>query len=354
MKVVVAGGGTAGHIEPAMNVADAIKAKYPNAEIVALGTARGLETELVPARGYRLELIEPVPLPRKLNFDLLSLPVRLRKAIKQCRTVIADADILIGFGGYVALPAYLAAKNRIPLIVHEANAKAGLANRIGARFAVAVAETVPGSLPNATLSGLPLRSTIAHFDRANLREQALKFFNLNPDQPVLLVFGGSQGAAKINQTIDQCLRQNLFSEIQVIHAVGSKNELPSELPPNYHAVHYIDRMDLAYAAADFVISRSGAMTVAELTAAGLPACFVPFPIGNGEQRLNAAEVVKAGGALSVADEDFDDSYVRDHVLPIVIDKNRREQMAEISKKFGRRDASEKILALIDSALVGSK
>ena len=354
MKIVVAGGGTAGHIEPAMNIADAIKSRYPNAEVVALGTARGLETELVPARGYRLELIEPVPLPRKLNADLFSLPFRLGKAIGQCRKVLADADVLIGFGGYVALPAYLAARKLVPIVVHEANAKAGLANRVGARFATAVAETVSGSIPNAKLTGIPLRNSIAIFERAKLRTEASQYFNLNPDQPVLLVFGGSQGAQKINQVMAECRSQNVFSQVQVIHAVGSKNELPSDLPSNYHAMHYIDRMDLAYAAADFVISRSGAMTVAELTAVGLPACFVPFPIGNGEQRLNASAVVTAGGALCIADENFNSDYVASQVLPIVLDDSRRAAMAEISAKSGHRDADIQILDLIEPILVGAK
>ena len=354
MKIVVAGGGTAGHIEPAMNVADAIKARYPNAEIVALGTVRGLETDLVPARGYKLELIEPVPLPRRLNGDLFSLPYRLGKAIGQCREVLADADLLIGFGGYVALPAYLAARKRVPIVVHEANAKAGLANRVGARFASVKAETVADSIPNAKLTGIPLRKSIAQFDRTKLRAEALEYFKLNHEQPVLLVFGGSQGAQKINQVMEDSRARNLFSQVQVIHAIGAKNELPSDLPSNYHAMHYIDRMDLAYAAADFVISRSGAMTVAELTAVGLPACFVPFPIGNGEQRLNAATVVSAGGALCIADEAFTSDYVAAQVLPVVLNLDRRVAMGEISAQSGHRDADLQILNLIEPILAGVK
>ncbi|WP_308214388.1 glycosyltransferase, partial [Mycolicibacillus trivialis] len=139
--MVLAGGGTAGHVEPAMAVADALRAQDPSVRITALGTARGLETRLVPERGYRLELITPVPLPRKLNADLMRLPPRVRRAVAETRAVFedVDADVVVGFGGYVALPAYLAARGRrrrrVPVVIHEANARAGLANRVGARGA---------------------------------------------------------------------------------------------------------------------------------------------------------------------------------------------------------------------------
>src|SRR5699024_9485264 len=148
-SVVLAGGGTAGHVEPAMAVADALTNLDPTVRVTALGTARGLETRLVPERGYRLELITPVPLPRTLNVDLARLPGRVRRAVRQTRAVLddVDADVVVGFGGYVALPAYLAARGmrrrRVPVVIHEANARAGLANRVGARLARRVLSAVP-------------------------------------------------------------------------------------------------------------------------------------------------------------------------------------------------------------------
>jgi len=352
MKIVVAGGGTAGHIEPALNVADALIERHPDVKIVALGTERGLETTLVPARGYELVLIPAVPLPRKINRDLITLPKRLKSAVAQCREVLGDADVLVGFGGYVALPAYLAARGRVPIVIHEANARPGLANRVGARFAAAVAETVAGSMKHGMLTGIPLRSSIQNFDRNSLATGARKHFDIPQEAVVVLVFGGSQGAVKLNTVMEQCRQAGTFEGVHVIHAVGMKNELPIESSPTYHAVHYLDQMNLAYAAADFVIGRSGAMTVAELTAVGLPACYVPLPIGNGEQKLNAEHVVKAGGAILVSDAEFTAQYVAEVVMPIVTDKSKLAKMAQVSAGFGHRDASSRIVDIIDRVMAG--
>ena len=170
MNVVVAGGGSAGHIEPALALADAVPRLDPDARVTALGTERGLDTTLIPARGYPLELIPPVPLPRRPSADLLRLPGRVRAAVGRVREVLAevDADVVVGFGGYVALPAYLGARGRVPIVVHEANARAGLANRVGARFAARVAAAVPGALPDAEIIGIPLRRSITELDRPAL------------------------------------------------------------------------------------------------------------------------------------------------------------------------------------------
>ena len=198
LSVVVAGGGTAGHIEPALAVADAVKAAAPDTRITALGTARGLETTLVPARGYTLELIPPVPLPRKPTMDLVKLPTRILASVRKTREVLdsVDADVIVGFGGYVALPAYLAARGgvlrrrrKIPIVIHEANASAGIANKIGARLATRVLAAVPGSGvknrgdQDAEIVGIPVRASIANFDRAGLRSQAREYFGLPQDGP---------------------------------------------------------------------------------------------------------------------------------------------------------------------------
>lgn len=352
MNIVVAGGGTAGHIDPALNLADEIIRRHPDARVTALGTARGLETTLVPARGYPLELIPPVPMPRRLNADALTLPIRLRDSIKATRNILdrVGADVVIGFGGYVAIPAYLAARGRVPFIVHEANAKPGLANRVGARFADAVAETVAGSLPNAHHTGVPLRRSITELDRQAKRAEARNHFGISQEARVLLVFGGSQGARSINGTVTQCLDTGVFEDVTVLHAVGMKNEFPSEPTDHYRPYAYVDRMDLAYAAADFVISRSGAMTVAEISAVGLPACFVPFPIGNGEQSLNALPVVNAQGAVLVRDQEFTADYVANVVMPIMHSPDTLSTMGDQSKSVGRADAASRLADLVDQVL----
>ena len=348
MNIVLAGGGTAGHIEPALNLADELMAMDPTVNITVLGTSRGLEVELVPARGYKLELIPAVPLPRKLSGDLVTLPTRLRSAIKQTRDLLHElkADVVVGFGGYVSIPAYLAARGEVPIVVHEANARAGLANRVGARFADAVAETVPESLPRAQLIGIPLRKAIETLDRKATRIQARKHFGIKADAVCVLVFGGSQGSVKLNTVIEDCLTTDTFGDIVVLHSVGLKNEFAQAESDRYHPLNYIDRMDLAYAAADFVIGRAGAMTVAELTAVGLPACFVPLPIGNGEQSINATPVVEAGGAIMISDLEFNAEYVRDQILPIISNSIKLNEMSKASSSLGHKDSAADLAKLV--------
>ncbi|CCH34145.1 UDP-N-acetylglucosamine-N-acetylmuramyl-(pentapeptide) pyrophosphoryl-undecaprenol N-acetylglucosamine transferase [Saccharothrix espanaensis DSM 44229] len=348
--MVVAGGGTAGHIEPALALADAVMRLRPDARVVALGTERGLENKLVPARGYQLELIPPVPMPRKPSPDLLKLPLRVRESVKRTREVFerVGADVVVGFGGYVSLPAYLAARGRLPIVVHEANAKAGLANKVGAKFAERIAAAVPDSgLNDAEIIGIPLRHSITSLDRAALRAQARAHFGLDPNAPTLLVFGGSQGARSINNAVSGTAAVFAQAGIGVLHAHGPKNSLAVQsVSPPYVPVPYLDRMDLAYAAADAVLCRSGAMTVAEVSAVGLPAVFVPLPIGNGEQSLNAGPVVRAGGGILVPDEQLTPQWIAENVVPLVADRARLAAMSAATLGTGRREADEVLARIV--------
>jgi UDP-N-acetylglucosamine--N-acetylmuramyl-(pentapeptide) pyrophosphoryl-undecaprenol N-acetylglucosamine transferase len=355
ISVVLAGGGTAGHVEPAMAVADALTALDPDVRITALGTQRGLETRLVPERGYHLELITPVPLPRKPSGDLVRLPLRVRRAVRQTRAVLdnVDADVIVGFGGYVALPAYLAAwggplrGRRVPVVVHEANASAGWANRVGARSARRVLSAVPDpGLRDVEVVGVPVRAAITSLDRMALRAEARAHFGFSDDARVLLVFGGSQGAQSINRAVAAAAKDLAAAGISVLHAHGPKNTLdlrePADGDPPYVAVPYLNRMDLAYAAADLAMCRSGAMTVAEVTDVGLPAVYVPLPIGNGEQRLNALPVVNAGGGLIVDDADLSPGLVADTVSNILNDGARLQEMTAAAALAGHRDAAQRV------------
>ncbi|OBH75439.1 undecaprenyldiphospho-muramoylpentapeptide beta-N-acetylglucosaminyltransferase [Mycobacterium mantenii] len=355
LSVVLAGGGTAGHVEPAMAVADALSALDPQVRITALGTARGLETRLVPDRGYDLELITPVPLPRKPSGDLARLPSRVWRAVRETRAVLraVDADVIIGFGGYVALPAYLAArgvagrKRRVPVVIHEANASAGLANRIGARSADRVLSAVADcGLPRAEVVGVPVREAITSLDRAALRGEARRYFGFADDARVVLVFGGSQGAASLNRAVSGAAAELAAAGVAVLHAHGPKNTLDLREPrpgdPPYVAVPYLDRMDLAYSAADLAICRSGAMTVAEVSAVGLPAIYVPLPIGNGEQRLNALPVVNAGGGMIVADADLTPELVAREVAALLGDPPRLAAMTAAAARVGHPDAARQV------------
>ena len=353
VSVVLAGGGTAGHVEPALAVADALSAAEPGIRVSALGTARGLETRLVPDRGYDLRLVTPVPLPRRLNLDLFRLPLRVRRSVKETRAVLdaVDADVVVGFGGYVAVPAYLAARGRVPVVVHEANARAGLANRLGARVARRVLAAVPGSgLATAEVVGMPLRASITGLDRAALRAEARAHFGFAEDARVLLVFGGSQGAVSINRAVSAAAADLAAAGVSVLHAHGPKNtlDLPAPRPgdPPYVGVPDLNRMDLAYAAADLAICRSGAMTVAEVSAVGLPAVYVPLPIGNGEQRLNALPVVEAGGGLLVADAELTPSYVGGEVVALITDAPRLAAMTAAAAGVGHRDAARRIAEIV--------
>ncbi|GAB3722667.1 undecaprenyldiphospho-muramoylpentapeptide beta-N-acetylglucosaminyltransferase [Amycolatopsis oliviviridis] len=350
--VVVAGGGTAGHIEPALALADAVMRLRPDAKVVALGTQRGLENKLVPARGYPLELIPPVPMPRKPTPELLKMPLKVRDSVKRTREILerVGADVVVGFGGYVALPAYLAARGRTPIVVHEANEKPGLANKVGARFAARVAVAVPGTpLAKAEVVGIPLRHSITALDRAALRAEAREHFGLDPDAPTLLVFGGSQGAVSINGAVSGAAKEFADAGVGVLHAHGPKNTLVvQEFPgkPPYVPVPYLERMDLAYAAADAVLCRSGAMTVAEVSAVGLPAVFVPLPYGNGEQAVNARPAVDAGAGLMLADADLSAAKVAELVIPLVSDADRIAKMSAAAVGLGHREADETLAKIV--------
>ncbi|MCI2420539.1 undecaprenyldiphospho-muramoylpentapeptide beta-N-acetylglucosaminyltransferase [Saccharopolyspora sp. K220] len=352
LSVVVAGGGTAGHIEPALALADAVRRLRPDAQVTALGTERGLENRLVPARGYPLELIPPVPMPRKASPELLKLPLKVRESVKQTRDVLdrVGAHVVVGFGGYVSLPAYLAARGRVPIVVHEANARAGLANKVGAKFADRVLAATPDSgLTGAQTIGIPLRESITRLDRWALRAQARAHFGLHPHAPVILVFGGSQGARTLNVAFSGAAEALGRAGIGVLHAHGPKNTIAvQQVPgaPAYTAVPYLERMDLAYAAADLVVCRSGAMTVAEVSAVGLPAVFVPLPHGNGEQALNAQPVVSAGGARLVADEQLTTQRVIDEVLPLARDAQRLQEMSRATLGTGHREADHVLAQIV--------
>lgn len=358
VSIVLAGGGTGGHIEPMLALADALRRRPAPAgglRITCLGTERGMETRLVPARGYDLRLIPPVPLPRKPTVDLLRVPGRMWGAVARTRALLAelDADVVVGFGGYVALPAYLAARRAgIPVVVHEQNALPGLANRIGARVAARVAVTTPGTpLRGGVHVGMPLRTAISSLDRAARRTGARATFGLHADRPTLLVFGGSQGAATLNRAAVGAADALTAAGIQVLHARGPKNtdvEVPVRPAGSapYVVVDYLERMDLAYAAADLALCRAGAVTVAELSAVGLPAAFVPLPIGNGEQRRNALPVVEAGGGLLVEDAELTPSWIGEHLVPLLTDPAALAGHAEHAAAAGAPDADERLADLV--------
>ncbi|NAZ85894.1 undecaprenyldiphospho-muramoylpentapeptide beta-N-acetylglucosaminyltransferase [Kineococcus indalonis] len=364
MNVLLAGGGTAGHVAPLLATADALRRRDPSTRLLVLGTAEGLEARLVPERGYRLAEVPRVPLPRRPSADLLRLPGRLRGAVAAAHRALEEvgADVVVGFGGYVATPAYLAARRAgVPVVVHEQNSLPGIANRLGARWARHVAVTFPGTpLRGAMHTGMPLRTEVTDLaragDRAGLRRAARARLGLDPDAPTLLVTGGSLGAQRLNDVLGSTAADLLAAGAQVLHASGRGKQValaPGADPARYVVRPYLDDMGTAYAAADLVVCRSGAGTVSELTALGLPGVYVPLPIGNGEQRRNAEAVVAAGGGLLVPDAELDAAFVRGRVLPLLTDPAALAAAAAAAAAFGVLDGDERLAVLVADAAGGA-
>ncbi len=334
-RIILAGGGTAGHIEPALAVAEHLIELEPTAACVFLGTKAGLERTLVPERGFQLFTIAKVAFPRKISWDLLFFPGKLFLSIWQSIKVMKGSDLLVGFGGYVSASAYLAAiLLRMPIVIHEANAKPGWANRLGRLFAKTVAvnfDEVRKIWPSAVVTGMPIRSSITHLPspaseaRAKFRERNLESWGFNPSLPVIAVFGGSQGSVHINLVLEEFLQKNREARYQIIHAVGMNNPLPLSAP-GYLPLPYFHDMAAIYGSSDLLISRSGAVTCAELTQVGCFSILVPLPHGNGEQISNAEILVERGIATMVRNEMFTAQWL----------ENNLESALDSSRLMGRR------------------
>ncbi len=346
-SIALAAGGTAGHIQPALACAKTLKEKNPQLKILFIGTVKGLEQQIVPKENFELHLIPAVVLPRKINFEILFFPFKLISSILVTSKILKQNNVgcVIGFGAYVSLPAYLAAFLRgIPIIIHEGNKKPGFANRLGKFLTKEVFQMFPNSLKDAKTIGMPLRSELKTFDKDKLRQEAVNFFKLNNSFKTLFVFGGSQGARSINNSIEQIIPSLEGKNIQVIHAVGQKNSIKQELLKHsfYHPYLYVDRMDLAYSAADLVVSRAGAMTIAEQTVLGIPAIYVPFAVGNGEQIKNVQELINSEAGFLVLDSELSAEKISKMILENIFDTQKLSKMGSKAKNFGLIDADTEI------------
>jgi UDP-N-acetylglucosamine--N-acetylmuramyl-(pentapeptide) pyrophosphoryl-undecaprenol N-acetylglucosamine transferase len=349
-SVVLVGGGTAGHTSPLIATGLELRRLSPGLALTAVGTARGLETTVVPAAGLKLELIPPVPMPRRVGKDLALVGPRLIAAVKATVGVLrrSHADVVLGFGGYVSTPAYLAARRLgLPIVIHEQNVLPGLANKLAARLTSHVYTSFPQTeLPHALCIGLPMRRGITDLDRVALQREARIGFELHPELPTLLVSGGSQGALRINTAVAGAWPELLAHGIQVLHVLGPKNltagivrSLDSQTGAVYQPVSYVEQMERAYAAADLMLARSGASTVLETAAVGLPAVFVPYPHGNGEQALNAELVVNAGGGIMLADDDCTSAWVAGEIPALFAHPDRLTGMRNALAGVARLDAA---------------
>ncbi len=360
VRVVLAGGGTTGHIAPMIATAEAIRRLVPDADLSCVGTTKGLETRLVPDAGLALELVAPVPMPRKPTPDLLRVPARLAGSVREAGAILDAhaAQVVVGFGGYASMPAYLAARRRgIPVVLHEANAVPGLANKLAARFAKKVLACFPGTpLPHVEQVGMPVRPALdelAAVGRASRQRAAREALGLDVDRPTLLVTGGSQGARSINTATMAARDEILAAGVQILHVWGPKNftddmtVITDESSGGaYHPVPYVDGMENAYAAADLVVCRSGAATVYEAGLLGLPAIFVPLPHGNGEQARNATFLVEGGAGVLVPNAELDAPRLIHEVLPLLNDPERLAAVRQRLAGLVPRDAAADLAAVV--------
>jgi UDP-N-acetylglucosamine--N-acetylmuramyl-(pentapeptide) pyrophosphoryl-undecaprenol N-acetylglucosamine transferase len=363
--ILVAGGGTAGHVFPAIAVAHEL-VRLADVEPVFVGVPDRLEARLVPEAGFRLHHVDAVSIPRRPSPQLLRVPGALRSAVRACERLAEEerAAAAVTFGGYVSFPVDRAAfKRQLPLVLHEQNAVPGLANRVAARWADRVAVTFPGSADHfrhperCAVTGDPVRLEILELDRDARRLAARERFGLRPDVPTVLVFGGSQGARRINRAIIDAHARWTTDGLQVLHGAGRTlhdEAVEAWRParaarPDLHVeiVDFIDDMAAAYAAADVVVCRAGATSIAELTVLGIPAVLVPYPHATGgHQTANARALEHAGGAVAVEDDELDGASLHAALAPLLSDPQRHAEVAAASKAFGRPDAATNVARLV--------
>ncbi len=364
---MLAGGGTAGHVNPLLATAAELVSRGHS--VVALGTEKGLEVDLVPRAGVELRTIPRAAAPRRIGGDLFRFPGRLRRALRETSRIVDEVrpDVVVGFGGYVSTPVYIVAHRRgIPIVIHEANARPGLANRLGARWAARVAVAFPGTpLRGGIVTGIPLSAEIeklANLKQAGragvMRDRARAALGWPEDAVAALIVGGSLGAARLNGAIAEAVPAIVGHGIHLIHLTGRGKDEDAErafgdLAAKHRRQYVVEEYELemakAFAAVDAVVCRAGAATVAEVSALGLPALYVPLPIGNGEQSLNAAPAVEAGAATLIEDAQLTASSLVLRLEAMLLDVRTAKAMATAARGIGIINAAERLADLVEEA-----
>ena len=359
MKILFAGGGTAGHIEPALAVARRWSQRHPNDELIFIGTDSGLENSLVPAAGYSLHHIPKVTISRTFSPTLVKVPFQLFSSIKKTITILKGVDCAIGFGGYVSAPLYCAAVlTRTPFVIHEQNARPGWANKIGAYLTRYVATSYPvknGALAKGQLTGLPLRADVlTALTQSSNNWKAARLaakkaigarYECDSTKPLIFIFGGSQGSVAINSVVEKALPIFDSNGAVVIHGIGKNNPLPASTHA-YKPLNYIAEMAELYLAADLLISRSGAVTCAEAGALSKYSLFIPLPIGNGEQALNAETLVEAGRAELLEQSQFSAIWLEENLTRLISTSASQSESGDSSAA----GAVDKIVDIIEKAI----
>lgn len=369
MRCLLAGGGTTGHLAPGLAVAEVLKSR--GAEILFVGSPSGPEVRIVPQSGYPFKAVNVIGRgPGRVTARNAKAAVVFGAATVRALAIVRSfrPDVVVGTGGYVSLPPAVAARLLgIPLVLHEQNSVPGMANRVARRFAAAVGVSFPGTERffggGARLVGNPVRAVLREFDRAALRPSGLAEFGLEEGRRTLLAFGGSQGARSINEAVLGAYDSLRASPLQILHLAGPRNAAAvEEAVANrrsegdnllYRVVGYTDSMELAYACADLALCRSGASTVAELAAVGLPAILVPLPISlDDDQRKNAEAVVQAGGALMVPNADLNPQVVVDIVGELMTDQEALSRMSQAVRSLARPNAAEDFADMVEGVAAG--
>jgi len=350
LKILIAAGGTGGHVFPAIAIADEIKKLRSNAEFLFVGTKRKIETRVVPERGYSLSFIWISGFHRSLQMGNLLFPIKVLVSLVQSFFLIKrfQPDIVIGTGGYVCGPVlFIASQLGIPTVVHESNSFPGITTRMlssrAARIFTAFSITIRWlkRKDNIELAGTPTRDVLGTVSR----EDGIKFFNLDPSKKTVFVFGGSLGAVSINEAIKTLMNDFVDSNIQLIWQTGKTDAaLAKEMATmkNCWVNTFIDKMEYAYAAADVVVCRAGATTLAELTRLGKASILIPYPHAAADhQTYNAQTLVDAGASVMIADQDVK-IKLKDVINSIIKDDKRRQQMNEASLAIGKPNAGREI------------
>lgn len=371
LDVLLVGGGTAGHVLPAVATAQALARMRPDLVMGFAGLPDSLEERLVAATGYAFHHIGAVPLPRRPSVELLRVAPRLRRAIRTARALLQRESVrtVVSFGGYVALPVSLAARGRVPLVLHEQNSRPGLANRLAGRFADRVAVTFPSSIDSISTSGRvhvtgnPVQERLRDLDVVGRRAGGRQRLGLDARRPTLLAFGGSQGARSINHSVTDAWAAWRSLGVQVLHVTGHRDHEdallrwrdvgvdPDSAGSGVRVLPFLDDMADAYAAADVVVSRAGATTIAELTVLGIPAVLVPYPHATADhQQSNAEAVVNAGAAVMIDDAALSPDALATAVAAIVTDPARAGAMSLLARAWSRPEAAEGLARLVLEAL----
>lgn len=350
-KVIISGGGTGGHIFPAIAIANEIKDEYPNCEILFVGAKGRMEMTRVPEAGYPIKGLNIAGIQRKVDLKNLLLPLKVLQSYVQAMAIIREfkPQVVIGVGGYASGPVLMAAQlSGIPTLIQEQNSYAGVTNKILARRAKKICVAYEGMgayFPphKIVFTGNPVRSEMVRWQ--GKKEEALAYFGLDAERPVILAIGGSLGARSINEALAEHINRFRDAGVQLIWQTGKaySDRATTMAGGGIHVASFIQRMDLAYAAADVIISRAGALSISELCLVGKPVILVPSPyVSEDHQTKNARVLVKAGAALSVADREASAILV-DEALTLLRKHELRSQLSTSILRLGVADAASRIL-----------